>query len=390
MTSTVVSSGAGHAPRPLSRPDCRLPSAHKRQTAPWVVILAVFLCFVSHTLAATPNPAAPVETLVIDHKALHKPPHPEGQRWAMSHEHEIRRRKVQKRATSDEPEESDSTESSEPSKTSATHSVTTTFSIGVGSPKSSSTSTTAAASALPSILDSVAAEFSLGPNGEPAPCPIFINSFLNDPDFKQCYPLSMLFSGSQSFYDAQTSLVSITRTLDATCAADVTFCTSYMKQLAQNLTAPENCEADYNRRLPSVMDIYRAMVAYEPVYNAGCLRDPETGAYCYANAVTNQTSSNFTYIYWLPLNLTLPGTTLPCGYCLRRTMTIYQRATADRTQLITNTYVAAAEQVNTICGPNFANESLAEVSVSAAPTMSRSATWLGTALPLAFGVVWLI
>jgi hypothetical protein len=300
-------------------------------------------------------------------------------------EHETQRRRVQKRATSDEPEESDSTESSEPSKTSATRSVTTTFSIGVGSPKTSSTSTTAAASPLPSILDSVASGFS-------APsCPVFINSFLNDPDFKQCYPLSMLFKGSRSFYEALRSLVGITRTLDATCAANVTFCTSYLKQLAQNLTAPENCGVDYNRGLSTIVDAYNGMVAYAPIYSAGCLRDPETGAYCYANAVTNRTNPSSTYIYFLPLNSTLPGATVPaCGYCLERTMAIYQAATADRTQLIANTYVTAAEQVNVICGPDFANETLAEVPTSSAPTMSPSATWFGAALPLLLGaVVWL-
>ncbi|KAH6850030.1 hypothetical protein B0I37DRAFT_102812 [Chaetomium sp. MPI-CAGE-AT-0009] len=381
MASAAVSSGAGHVPRSSSRPDCRLPSVHKRQAAPWAIILTVLLCFVSHALAASPDPATPVETLVISHEPLHQ----EGQRWAVLPEHEIQRRRVQKRATSDGPEESDSTESSEPSKTSATRSVTTTFSIGVGSPKTSSTSTTAAASPLPSILDSVASGFSA------STCPVFINTFLNDPNFKQCYPLSMLFKGSRSFYEALRSLVGITRTLDATCAANVTFCTSYLKQLAQNLTAPENCGADYNRGLSTVVDAYNGMVAYAPVYSAGCLRDPETGAYCYANAVTNRTNPSSTYIYFLPLNSTLPGATVPaCGYCLQRTMAIYQAATADRTQLIANTYVTAAEQVNVICGPDFANETLAEVPTSSAPTMSRSATWFGTALPLLLGaVVWL-
>lgn len=204
MTSTAVSSAGGHASRTSSRPDCRFPAVNKRLTAPWAMILVVFLCLVSHALAASPDAAAPVETLVI----YHRPPHHEDQRWAVSPEHEIRRRQVQKRATldepeegdsteSDEPEEADSTESSEPSKTSASHSVTTTFTIGAGLPKTSTTSTTVAASPLPSILDNVPSGFfSPGPNNGPAPCPIFINSFLDNPDFKRCYPISMLIQVS--------------------------------------------------------------------------------------------------------------------------------------------------------------------------------------------------
>lgn len=102
------------------------------------------------------------------------------------------------------------------------------------------------------------------------------------------------------------------------------------------------------------------MLAYAPVYGAGCLRDPATGAYCYANAVTNQTNRSAPYFYFLPLNKSLPGTTVPeCGVCLRRTMALYKAATADRSQPIARTYQTAAEQVNTICGPGFVNESLA-------------------------------
>ncbi|KAH6636228.1 hypothetical protein F5144DRAFT_171308 [Chaetomium tenue] len=378
MASTTVSSAAGH---------CSFPSVNRRPTAPWAMILAVLLCLVSHALAAPPNAAAPAETLVINHEPLHQ----EGQRWAISPGHEVQRRKVQRRATSDEPEESDSTKSSEPSKTSAVHSVTTTFTIGGGSPKASSTSTTVAASPLPSILDSVPSQFSLGPNGEAAPCPIFINNFLDNPDFKRCYPLSMLFDTSRSFYEAQSSLVGITRTLDATCAANVTFCTSFLTQLAQNLTAPENCGTDYNRGLAAVVDAHRAMLAYAPIYGATCLRDPETGAYCYANAITNNTNPSMTYFYFLPLNKTLPGSTRPaCGYCLQQTMDLYHDATADRAQLIANTYATAAEQVNAICGPDFANESLADATAASAAAVGRSVTWLKTAMPLLLGVVvWL-
>ncbi|KAK4039954.1 hypothetical protein C8A01DRAFT_36006 [Parachaetomium inaequale] len=388
MTSAAASSPAGQAPLRSSRPGRRLPSMHRRPTTPLAVILAVFVCFVSHALAAAPNAAVPVETLAVDHRS----PYQGGQRWAMLPAHELQRRKVQKRATSEESESttesSDSTtESSERSKTSATASVTTTFSIAVGSSKPSSSSTTVSASPLPSILDSMASEFSPGPNGAAAPCPIFINSFLTNPTFKKCYPLSMLFDRSRSFFEAQRSLVSITRTLDATCAANATFCSTYLAELAQNLTATENCGTDYQLGLSSVVDAYRAMLAYAPVYSAGCLRDPDTKAYCYANAVTNLTNPSTTYFYFLPLNKSLPATTVPaCGYCLQQTMTLYQAATADRRQLIANTYVSAAKQANVICGPGFVNETLAaEVIPSGAAVVVRVSAWLATALPLLVG-----
>jgi hypothetical protein len=169
-----------------------------------------------------------------------------------------------------------------------------------------------------------------------------------------------------------------------------------MSQLAQNFLLPQNCGSDYENGRPSIVDTYNAMLAYAPIYSAGCLKDPETGAYCYANAVTNATNPSTTYFYFLPLNKTLPGTTVPaCGDCLQRTMALYQAASADRRQLVAGTYVGAAKQVNTICGPGFVNESLAaEVVPSAAAggggVVVQKMVLVVAALPLVVGFLWVL
>ena len=143
------------------------------------------------------------------------------------------------------------------------------------------------------------------------------------------------------------------------------------------------------------MDAYDAMVAYAPVYAAGCLKDPDTGAYCYASAVTNLTNPSTTYFYFLPLNVTLPASAQPaCNYCLRQTMGLYQAATADRRQMIANTYAAAAKQVNVICGPGFANETLAAEVISSSGggrLLTAAGGWQGmVVLPVLAAVVWLV
>ena len=131
------------------------------------------------------------------------------------------------------------------------------------------------------------------------------------------------------------------------------------------------------------------MVAYAPVYTAGCLKDADTGAYCYASAVTNLTNPSTTYFYFLPLNKTLPASAAPaCNACLKGTMGGYQAATADRRQMIANTYSAAAKQVNVICGPGFVNETLvAEVIPSGAVGLGVAGSWLVAALPVLVAVV---
>ena len=187
--------------------------------------------------------------------------------------------------------------------------------------------------------------------------------------------------------------MSITRTLDVTCAANVTACSAYMGRLAQDFTAPENCGPDWERGNSAVVAAHKAMLAYAPVYGAGCLRDPETSAYCYANAITNSTTGN-TYIYFLPFNKTLPGSTVPsCGYCTQQTMNLFQVATGDRRQLIANTYTSAAKQVNLVCGPNFVNETLAaEVIPNSSGARNRgleSSTLLATSVSLMVAFMWL-
>lgn len=197
--------------------------------------------------------------------------------------------------------------------------------------------------------------------------------------------------GSRSFFEAQRSVLGVTRTLDATCAANATTCNTYLAGLARDLVSAENCGTDYRKPNPSVVAAHDAMVAYSPIYTAGCLRDQETSAYCYANAVTNTTNPSGVYFYRLPLNRTLPSTTVPaCGYCLQQTMAFYQAATADRRQMIASTYVDAAKHVNLICGPDFSNETLAAEIASNGGASGQASTRLAAALPLLAAVLWLV
>lgn len=249
-------------------------------------------------------------------------------------------------------------------------SVTTTFQIVVSTITEkpiTTTSTTArtaeetggaVSSSLPKFFDgSLSANFA--PNSN---CPAFLNSFLNNQTFNQCYPISLLMQGSQSFFQAQRSLVSLTRVLDASCSPNVTFCASYLSSLASSLISSEACGAEYKAGHTVVRDAYVAMIAYAPVYSATCLKDTSStaeGGYCYANAVMNFTNPSSVYVYHLALNVSLPGSTVPsCGGCLRETMQVYHAAAADTKQPVRGLYVKAAKMVNVVCGVGFVNETL--------------------------------
>lgn len=179
--------------------------------------------------------------------------------------------------------------------------------------------------------------------------------------------------GSRSFFDAEKSLVSITQVLDATCAANATFCTTYLNSLAANLTESSNCGADYKLGNSIVVQAYDGMIGYQPLYAASCLTDPDTGAYCYANAITNLTTTANVYFYYLPLNNTLPtsGSEPSCNWCLKQTMAVFRSAASDRKKPIANTYLSAAQQVDTICGPAFVNDTLPAAITSGAASLLR-------------------
>ncbi|KAK0722513.1 hypothetical protein B0T26DRAFT_222982 [Lasiosphaeria miniovina] len=351
-------------------------SVSRQPRTSWAAVLAILACLVCHALALTADAAEPLETLVIDTRV----PYRIGQSWNMLSPEEVELHRLGKRAT-----------------TSTTPQVfTTTFEIAVSTVTPDVTNT-APLSALPSPLDgALSANFTPNADNTPSTCAMFINSFLTDPTFKQCYPLSLLLQGSKSFFDAEKSLVGITQTLDATCRPNATFCNTYLSSLAQNLTSTQHCGNDYNLGNSVVIQAHLAMIAYAPLYSAGCLKDPQTSAYCFATAVRNTTNFTNTYFYFLPLNMSLPGSTLPtCGVCTQQTMEVYHVATANRQQPVVNNYVAAAKQVNTICGPGFVNETLADQLVAASTSFAparpaASSAWLYMTVPLLAMLQWLL
>jgi hypothetical protein len=143
-----------------------------------------------------------------------------------------------------------------------------------------------------------------------------------------------------------------------------------MSSIANNLTSTANCGADYSAQNPMVLEAYMGLITYKPMYQASCLKNPATSSYCFADAITNASSPTDAYIYFLPLNQSLPGGSQPtCNSCLQNTMAVFDAAAANRSQPIAWTYVGAAQQVNAQCGPSFVNATLP------APLASAAALW---------------
>jgi hypothetical protein len=146
-----------------------------------------------------------------------------------------------------------------------------------------------------------------------------------------------------------------------------------MTSFASNITSGSACASDISTQNPLIQQAQLGLQAYTPLYTASCLRNPNTSSYCFADAVTNSSSPTDSYIFYLPLNISLPGGSQPtCDKCLQDTMAVFGAASGDRKSALASDYVTAAMQVNVQCGPNFVNQSLAAPASSLAGALTPS------------------
>ncbi|TGO89819.1 hypothetical protein BPOR_0092g00050 [Botrytis porri] len=203
-------------------------------------------------------------------------------------------------------------------------------------------------------------------------CSSFMMDFLANETFKACLPFSLLLQNSNSFFQASKSLVRITQTLDASCSANAQSCSTLMSSIASNITSTTACSVDLLASNPLVTQARLGLLAYSTLYTASCLKDSSNGAYCYAQAVTNSSSPTDSYVYYLPLNTSLPGgSQSTCNQCLKNTMAVFESAGAVRSSAIAGTYTQAAGMVNVQCGPGFVNATLPAAAVVTGGAGSR-------------------
>ena len=132
-----------------------------------------------------------------------------------------------------------------------------------------------------------------------------------------------------------------------------------MSSLATQL-ASKSCAKDLSLENPLATQAYAGFLAYDTLYAASCLTSPETGNYCYADAVSNTSAPTSSYVYYLPLGMSLPAGTRPaCTPCLRDTMAIFAAAAADRKGDFRGDYAQAAQVVDLTCGPGFVQPGVA-------------------------------
>ncbi|ELR05955.1 hypothetical protein VC83_08199 [Pseudogymnoascus destructans] len=241
----------------------------------------------------------------------------------------------------DEKDKDESTATSAPSKSSSTIS---------GTPSVATATPTNTAVELPKPFDS-----NIGANFASEECAVFIASFLANPEFQACYAVSLLLESSQAFFQTLRSPFLTTAFLDHSCAAPAS-CAPYLSSLASSLNS--TCRLDLSGSNPTATMALTGLLAYPSLRTATCLKS-STGSYCFADAITNSTSDEDAYVYYLGVGNQLPATTsMTCNQCLRDVVGVFGAAAANRTSPVARVYAEGARVVNGVCGKGWVNETV--------------------------------
>jgi hypothetical protein len=137
------------------------------------------------------------------------------------------------------------------------------------------------------------------------------------------------------------------------------------------------------------MQAYNGLIAYEPLYRATCLKNPETDSYCFSEAITNASAPADSYPYYTALGLTMPTSSRPtCDKCLQNTMAVFAEYAAEKNQPLASTYPATSYQIDLGCGPTFVNTTVAVASKGAAADVRGASA--GMAVLMVAAVVFLV
>lgn len=161
-----------------------------------------------------------------------------------------------------------------------------------------------------------------------------------------------------------------------------------MTSLATQL-ATKTCAKDLSLQNPLATQAHAGLLAYDTLYAASCLTSASTGNYCFADAVANTSAPTSSYVYYLPLGMSLPAGTRPaCTPCLKDTMAIFAGAAEDRKGDFGGDYAQAAQVVDLTCGPGFVQAGVASSSGGAAA--ARLGGGGGSSTTMTVGVVALV
>lgn len=127
-----------------------------------------------------------------------------------------------------------------------------------------------------------------------------------------------------------------------------------MQWLTTEIQKDTVCSKDISARNAIVLEALDGFLNYKFMRDAGCLVNARTNSYCFVDAVSAASASDF-YFYTLALGTPLPNNSVPsCSTCIESLMAIYATQATNSSLDISKTYGAAAIKANAVCGAKYA------------------------------------
>lgn len=141
-------------------------------------------------------------------------------------------------------------------------------------------------------------------------CLLYLNSVMQSSTFKSCLPFSLLLTTSTSYASllsssrASGSLDTLNQLLAYTSSPQPSSdtCDQYFSGVYTALSAKANCAADMPKTGATqavAKDIKTGVGNYQLMRQAAAITDPDTGKYCYLQAITNSSPDDL-YLWSLP------------------------------------------------------------------------------------------
>lgn len=215
---------------------------------------------------------------------------------------------------------------------------------------------------------------SLSYNFTTSTCLAFFEAQIANTTFRECRPFGLLFSTSSDFFGIESNLTELTAVLEGTCNTDQTedSCVGVMDWMADQMLLPSVCKEDLANENNFALEAIYGFRSYKVYRDAGCLVNPKTNAYCFAESLASSSPSDL-YYYSLPLGTPIPGTTNTtsgssttttraaaatyapsCSTCVSDLMSIFAPYASDTSLLLGLTYPPAAAAANKECGTGYA------------------------------------
>ncbi|CAK9781142.1 hypothetical protein CC85DRAFT_282482 [Cutaneotrichosporon oleaginosum] len=240
-------------------------------------------------------------------------------------------------------------------------------------PKPPSSSPPAAPNPVPTPLDT---SISSSLSGE---CMSYLTNLLSNSTFLSCLPFSLLLQTSNSFRSQLNAAVgsgnfSYINDLIAYAsspAPDAETCDRVFAGYAEAVKERAHCGNDLNNGIPVARQARRGLGNYAAVRTAVGLVNPDSGSYCYLEAVATERPDD-AYLWQLPMGNILPAASTPtCSKCSALVMNHWATWSANTTTLNGTMINSAASTINAKCGATFV--SVAAQAENASATQPRFA-----------------